>query len=201
MIGPLRVIADHLLSGFRQSMMDLVDTSRIQLERTLGDSVAQDAVDWLCTHWEAELSDDGICKNFVFINHQWVVKLGENAVNEAELYEELEDYDQQHLCVPTVRLGGFGCLQVKVTGVYEYMIAHDNKWDELWDTQEMCDRRAEMSEVGDDNHMDNMGFIDDQLYLLDFGGATPLADWEGRYNNYGDSEPCSCRYCRPDLYN
>lgn len=173
MCAQLRVIADHLLNHFKGSLIDLEGSNHNKVHDNQ-DPAAEDTVNYLCKQWKAELNGEGACKAFVFVNHQWVVKLGQNAVDEAKCYDSTKTRAFRRLVVPTVPLGDFGCLQMKVTLPTKYCEEKEYVWDDWWSNEELSNRREEMEEWNDDIHMDNLGFIDDILYMLDFAGADLL---------------------------
>lgn len=173
MCDQLKVIAAHLLDHFEGSLSDLANTNHKITEN--GDNPeAEETVAYLCKQWKAEVCEDGICKAFVFVNHQWVVKLGENAVDEAIAYTMLANEGYQHLVVPTIPLGDFGCLQVKATIPNDYVDENNLDFDEFWYHERLKERRYQFEDFCNDVHMDNCGFINDILYLLDFAGVSAL---------------------------
>jgi len=191
MCAQLQIIAQHLLDNFEGSLMDLEGSDHRQIDKGHNDA-AKDTVAYLCKQWKAELSSEGICKAFVFVNHQWVVKLGENAVEEAERYNDPANNSFRHLIVPTVPLGSFGCIQKKVTMPVDYAREKKVSFDKLWYRNKLQQRREDFEEFDNDVHMENCGFINNVLYMIDFGGINILTG-----NSCRSSEGCTCYYCRP----
>lgn len=190
----LKVIADHLLEHFSHYLIPLYESNRFEVAREENDE-AEAAMQACCELWDAEVARSGICKAFVFVNHQWVVKIGKNACDEWAVYANAEDAERE-LLIPTARLGTFGCLQVKAMDVFDYVSeAHPGQFDAFWLEPKLQERRTVMSLNNDDLHMENIGVVNGRIYCLDFGGADPLF---GR-NVYNDTD-CTCHYCRPDLY-
>ena len=195
MCAQLRTIADHLLNHFEFWLMDLEGSNHNKVEEGY-DRAAEDTVAYLCKQWKAKLNGDGACKAFVFVNHQWVVKLGQNAVEEARVYNDTKDPKFRRIVVPTVPLGNFGCVQMKVIMPTEYCVEKGYIWDDWWYSTKLVNRRDKMLDWNDDVHMENVGFIDDILYMLDFAGADLLGD-TFRSNN---EEYCTEPVTEPSLH-
>ncbi len=105
----------------------------------------------------------GIMKNCVFINHQWVLKLGNNAITEAITYDEASPSMQQKL-VPTVLLGEFGCVQLKV-------ILPKNSQGWGFDDTKIERQYNNISHDNEDVHRGNVGIWQGRLMHLDFAGT------------------------------
>lgn len=198
MCAQLKVIAKHLLTHFKESLISLEDSSH-RLINTQGYAASTDTVAYLCKQWQAELAIEGICKAFVFVNHQWVAKLGRNAIDEAKRYNSSEADEFRHQLIPTVSLGKFGCLQLKATMPTAYVSENDLKWDEFWYADKLVERRAEFQDWNKDIHMGNVGFIDNILYVLDFASIDVLDDSEDDYYSYYHSQLCTTE-TEPSLY-
>ena len=183
MCAQLKVIAKHLLTHFKESLTSLEDSNH-RLIDSKGYAASASTVRYLCKQWQAELCEDGCCKAFVFVNHQWVVKLGSNAVYEAKRYNSSEADEFRHQLIPTVPLGKFGCLQLKATMPSAYASENDLEWDEFWYSEELSERRDSFEDWNEDIHMDNVGFVNDILYVLDFAGVSMLDNSESSYFTY-----------------
>ena len=157
----LRSIATALDDGWHDQL-DAIANERRYIREHSEEWQADNILD----EFRAEESTSGIMKAAVFINHQWVVKLGWNAVMEAETYENANE-DERQGYVPTVPLGDYGCLQLKVelpvNNRYTHTLEGDGwekKYKELEDT---C--------AFSDCHRGNVGIWRGELLALDFAGS------------------------------
>jgi len=150
----LHIIASALLEGWSESLEELCDRYSPPNESL---------TDELLKVFRATKSTKGIMKAAVFINHQWVVKLGHNAELEAEVYDEAEPAMLAKL-VPTVPLGDLGCVQLKVETP-----ANSHGWS--FDKKTIEDQFNRMTRDNNDVHRSNVGMWNGRLMHLDFAGA------------------------------
>lgn len=183
MCAQLKMIEKHLLTHFKESLISLEDSNH-KLMNTQGYAASANTVAYLCKQWQAELSTEGICKAFVFINHQWVVKLGSNATDEAERYNSSEADEFRHLLIPTIPLGKFGCIQLKATLPTAYVTENNLEWEEFWYSNKLSKRRNSFKDWNTDVHVDNVGFVNNILYMLDFASVSVLDNSKSSYYHY-----------------
>lgn len=157
-------VAIALTEGWSQNLDDISETGRGSRFRIPG---LEEEVTALLKTFKAEESLEGIMKTAVFVNHQWVMKLGWSAVQEMEIYDSAcGDYLEQF--VPSVWLDAdqeMGLLQLKVEipeQDYYGKFSHDLE-------AEYHELVAE-SGVGD-LHRGNVGLWQDRLVIIDFEGG------------------------------
>ncbi len=153
----LTIVADAILEGWYTSLEELALRARNSKLDARG--LKRETLKTL----RATQSNKGIMKLAVFINHQWVVKLGENAILEAEVYAEVGNKMRAKL-VPTVPLGDLGCLQLKVTIPDSFTGWH-------FDNKEIEKQYSRMTHDNNDVHRGNVGIWKDRLLHLDFAGG------------------------------
>jgi len=173
-IKRLKKIAKHLNSGWRTKFKMLADTDihwRISKDVEIKRLIKE-----MRKAFQAKTAKEGICKPIVFINKQWTLKLGENAVDEAELYKKMKDYGLQKYCVPTVRVGQTGCLQLTVEPLDLAYSANREEVEEFWKDNKKWRNQFEQMAF-EDIHIGNVGTYNGELYCFDFGSPATLYDY------------------------
>lgn len=158
-------VATALFEGWSQSLDDLSETGRGSRFRVVG---LEDEVSALLRTFKAKESLDGIMKTAVFVNHQWVLKLGDSAAREMDIYDSAcGDYLEQF--VPSVWLDPnheIGLLQLKVE------LPEQDEWGKFVDSEVEEEYHELVSESGvGDLHRANVGLWQDQLVIIDFEGG------------------------------
>jgi len=155
----LNTIADALIEGWGEQLELIANESNFRRY-----DPNCEPIDAILAAFRATESTRGIMKVAVIINHQWVVKLGCNAVKEADLYEEADDYLRE-LYVPTVHLGNVGCLQLKLelpekdASNWHFKDAtHENQYTDIMLRVEDC-------------HRANVGIWQGMIVAIDFEGG------------------------------
>ena len=155
--GFLNIIAEALLEGWYTGL------------EVLSDDYYDGNLEWddieadLLKVFRAQRATSGIMKTGVYINHQWVVKLGRDAVREATFYQCAGPTMLKKL-IPTVPLGEFGNVQLKVK------LPENSKGFGFDDPKIERQYSRMMSDHGD-VHRGNVGIWKDKLMHLDFGGC------------------------------
>jgi len=127
----------------------------------------EEMLDAMLKDFKATENMGGIMKSAVLVNHQWVIKLGENAITEMQEYADHEGDGYQEILVPTVWLGDFGCLalKVEVPVMCDDYYAFEDEQHEEWYSEFKCDSGVA------DCHRGNVGIWQDQMVALDWGGG------------------------------
>ena len=156
-------VAKALMEGWGVELEEMCDQSRYS--RDADDNTKLDA---LLDDFKATENCKGIMKSSVMVNHQWVIKLGQNAIMEMQEYADHEGDGYQELLVPTVWLGDVGCLALKVEtpefigdGFYGF---EDTSHEDMWqDFKHDCGVP--------DMHRANCGIWQDEMVAIDWGGG------------------------------
>jgi hypothetical protein len=158
----LRGVAEALVNGWGDELETICDEPRARRS----DEVRALVKDIL-KEFKAGESVDGIMKNAVFVNHQWVIKLGHNAITEAQEYEDYADNAYQDVMVPTVWLGDYGCLALKVETpkIRDDYYAFDN------DEHEEMYQEFKTDCGVPDMHRGNCGIWQGRMVAIDWGGG------------------------------
>lgn len=153
--GWLNMIAKAIVEGWWTTLERLCDDDEF-----FDDDLEMELLKTL----KAKRSDSGIMKVGVYINHQWVLKIGSNAVEEAEVYDDCTPGMRRKL-VPTVPLSDFGCLQLKLK------LPKSNGWS--FSNKKLEREYDRMTARCDNNdvHRGNVGIWHDRLVHIDFAGA------------------------------
>lgn len=155
-------VATALLEGWGDELESLCDVSRLrrgdELDRILSD---------MLNDFKADESTNGIMKSAVIVNHQWVIKLGDNAIMEMQEYEDHAGNDYQHIMVPTVWLGDIGCvaLKVEVPEIQEDYYQFEDDDHEEWYQDFKNDSGVP------DMHRGNVGIWQGRMVAIDWGGG------------------------------
>ena len=155
-------VAKALMEGWGVELEEIAEQARYSR-----DEDQRHMVESLLTDFKSEENFGGIMKSSVMVNHQWVIKLGFNAIQEMQEYADNEGNDYQDIMVPCVWLGDCGCLALKIetpkilTDFYQF---EDND-HEAWYQDFKCDSGVP------DCHRGNVGIWQDRMVAIDWGGG------------------------------
>lgn len=155
-------VAKALIEGWGDELEEMCDHSRYQR-----DAEDHNKLEELLADFKATENCGGIMKSSVMVNHQWVIKLGQNAILEMQEYADHEGTEYGEQLVPTVWLGDVGCLALKVEVPVinsDYYCFDDSQHEEWYhEFKDSCGVP--------DMHRGNVGVWQDQMVAIDWGGG------------------------------